>query len=314
MARQGVDTEARFDVILTSHAPGANSGTLILSASSGLKLSSEREVVAFGAEGDQKVIPVVVTIAGDIAPRDYYLTAMMAGSDQAVHARLRLMDLEVPENVHIGVVQSYDDTFIRTLERLDISHAPVDLADFTPERLDRFTTILVDIRAYLVRPDLVANNSALLDYVHRGGNVIVMYQKTYDWQEDYAPYPIRVSHNRVTVEEAPVELLAPEHPLFNVPNTIEPADWANWRQERGLYFPDRWDERYTPLIHCADPGENPPPGSCLIAEYGEGTYLYTALGWYRQLRELHPGALRVFANMLALGAGPGENSGVVEEE
>jgi hypothetical protein len=88
--------------------------------------------------------------------------------------------------------------------------------------------------------------------------------------------------------------------LFNVPNKIGPGDWDGWIQERGLYFPSRWADEYTPLIDVADPGEDPPPGSCLVAKYGEGTYMYTALVWYRQLRGLNPGAIRIFANMLAL--------------
>jgi len=97
-----------------------------------------------------------------------------------------------------------------------------------------------------------------------------------------------------------MEMLESKHPIFTTPNSITEADWDGWIQERGLYFPDKWDDAYTPLIATADPGEFIPPGSCLIAEYGEGTYFYTALGWYRQLRALHPGSLRVFVNMLAL--------------
>ena len=127
-----------------------------------------------------------------------------------------------------------------------------------------------------------------------------MYHKTFDWNSDYAPYPISLSRNRVTREDAEVSVLVPEHPLLNEPNKIGPSDWDGWIQERGLYFPSTWHEAYTPLIATNDPGEDIPPGSYLVATHGKGNYVYTALGWYRQLRELHPGALRCFANMLAL--------------
>jgi hypothetical protein len=197
-------------------------------------------------------------------------------------------------------VQSYDDTFMTTLERLRVPHAALQVDDFTPAKLDTFSTIILDIRAYLVRPDVAANNEALFEYVKRGGTLIVNYHKNFEWNEGFAPYPIAISRNRVTVEDAPIKLLVPDHPLFNIPNEIRPSDWDGWIQERGLYFPHRWDDAYTPLIEVNDPGENNPPGSCLIAQYGNGAYLYTALGWYRQLRELHPGTLRIFANMLAL--------------
>jgi hypothetical protein len=166
--------------------------------------------------------------------------------------------------------------------------------------LARYTTVLVDIRAYLDRPDLVANNQTLLDYVKNGGTAIVFYHKTFEWEPSYAPYPITIGRGRVTVETAPIEILQPDYPLFNTPNRIGTGDWDNWIQERGLYFPSSWADEYTPLVAVSDPGETTPPGSVLVAEYGEGTYMYTALVWYRQLRALNPGALRIFANMLAL--------------
>jgi len=302
LVRWRTDATAQFDVLLTNNLPGTTTGTIVMSVSSGLQLDERAVPFELRGEGHQRVVPVKAEVKREVMPNDLYLSAMLEGEWTPHHAKVRVMDLKVPEGVHVGVVQSYDDTFVKTLGKMGVPHAALGIADFTPGRLDRFTTVLVDMRAYLVRDDLIANNQALLEYVERGGNVIVMYQKTFEWKEEYAPYPIDVSRNRVTVEEAPVEILAPDHPVFTRPNAITHQDWDGWIQERGLYFPDTWDERYTPLVACVDPGEDIPPGSWLVARYGDGTYMYTALGWYRQLRELHPGALRMFANMLAVGA------------
>lgn len=300
LIRRGVDRQGRFSLRLTNHAPGPGEVTVVVSPDPVLGLSGQRISVSFNSEGDQKSIPLVADLPAGLQPRDYTLTARIEGTGVSASGSVRVVDLAVPEAIRVGVIESYDDTFMTTLERLDVPHEALGLEDFTPERLDTFSTIIVDIRAYLVRQDLVANNRALLDYVHRGGTVLVMYQKTYEWKDEFAPYPLHVSRNRVTVEDAPMKILAPDHGLFHEPNTIREEDWAGWIQERGLYFPAKWDDAYTPLLQCADPGEDPAPGSCLVARYGEGTYLYTALGWYRQLRELHPGTLRIFANMLAL--------------
>lgn len=300
LLRKGVDKEARFQLRLTNHGPGNGDATVTIVSEDGLVLKTRAATVSFAAEGDQKGVPVLAEIPDGLEPGDYTLRARVEGTGVEAEGLVRLVDLAVPEGIRVGVIESYDDTFMTTLDRLGVPHEALGLDDFTPERLDRFTTIIVDIRAYLVRQDLVANNRALLDYVERGGTALVMYHKTFDWKEEFAPYPLRLSRNRVTVEDAPIEVLVPAHPLFNRPNAIRDTDWDGWIQERGLYFPAKWDEAYTPLIHCADPGEDPPPGSCLVAAYGEGTYFYTALGWYRQLRELHPGTLRIFANMLAL--------------
>ncbi len=300
LIQPGVDTLIAAKMLVTNHTPGANAVTVRVASDSGLTVESDAFDVTFAAEGDQKIVPVPVAVKRGLELGDYHLTAGIQGTDYRTESIARVVDLKVPKNKNVGVIFSYDDTFVTTLERLNVPHTTLEIGDFTPERLDEFTTIIVDIRAYLVRPDLVASNQALLDYVHRGGTVIVMYQKTFEWNADFAPYDLQVGRNRVTVEDAPMKVLVPDHPLFNTPNKIVPSDWDGWRQERGLYFPSRWADEYTPLIDVADPGESPAPGSCLIANYGEGTYMYTALGWYRQLRELHPGTLRIFANMLAL--------------
>ena len=300
LVRPGRDRKATFKVRLTNRAPGPRDEALVVRASPGMTLEAERFSATFDGGDAQRVVTLTATFPRDADPRDYCVTALATGSGAVAHGLVRAVDVALPEGLDVGVVQSYDDTFIHTLERLGVPHAVLTEADLTARQLARFTTVIVDIRAYLVRDDLVERNAALLKYAKEGGTVIVMYQKTHEWQEAYAPYPIRLSRNRVTVEEAPIEVLVPGHALFTTPNAVGPFDWVGWRQERGLYFPDRWDRRYTPLIRCVDPGEDVPPGSCLVAEYGKGTYVYTALGWYRQLRELHPGALRVFANMLAL--------------
>lgn len=301
LVRRGVDKGCTFNVLLTNNTPGPHSGAVVFSMAPGFLIDKQRAEFSFEAEGDQKIIPLTAVVGENLEPRDYWLNAMVEGEREPHFGLARIVDVQVPEGLNVGVIQSYDDTFMNTLERLEIPHKALAIEDFSPARLDTFTSIVVDIRAYLVRPDLVANNQALLDYAGRGGSVLVMYQKTQEWKPEYAPYPLDVSRNRVTVEDAPVTVLAPEHALFARPNAIGDEDWAGWIQERGLYFPDRWAEQYTPLVACSDPGEDIPPGSLLYANVGDGDYLYCALGLYRQIRELHPGALRLFANMLALG-------------
>jgi hypothetical protein len=109
-------------------------------------------------------------------------------------------------------------------------------------------------------------------------------------------------HGRVTDENAPVRMLDPTHPVFTAPNRITESDWAGWVQERGLYFAETWDPAYTPLLETGDPGETPLRGGLLVARHGAGTYVYTGLAFFRQFPEGVPGAYRLFANLLALGA------------
>jgi LmbE family N-acetylglucosaminyl deacetylase len=296
----GAGDTAEFTLVATNHAPGAGTATIELSAPKGLTLEQSSVTVSFAREGDQKVIPIRAKLAANLKPGDYTLTGKVTETGYTRTALARLVDVQVPKDKLVGIVASYDDTLQITLDRLGVPYDTIEIDEFTSESLDRFTTIIVDIRAYLDRPDLVANNQTLLDYCQRGGTVIVNYHKTFEWEPSYAPYPISIGRDRVTVENAPISILVPDHPLFNAPNKIGETDWDNWIQERGLYFPSKWADEYVSLVGVADPGESPPPGSCLVAPYGEGTYMYTALVWYRQLRALNPGAIRIFANMIAL--------------
>jgi hypothetical protein len=72
-------------------------------------------------------------------------------------------------------------------------------------------------------------------------------------------------------------------------------------QERGLYFASKWDERYQPLFSSFDPGEKPMLGGTLTTKYGQGTYIFTPMAWFRQLPAGVPGAYRIFANFLSAG-------------
>ncbi|ARA92696.1 hypothetical protein AWN76_005640 [Rhodothermaceae bacterium RA] len=258
----------------------------------------------------------------DSLPEGTYTVTVTALPDQttapAPPARLqvpaRVFDVAVPPGLRVGVVQSYDDALARALTDMGIAHVLLDSLALAKSTFDDLHTIVIDIRAYLVRPDLRQYNDRLLDWVARGGHLVVNYQKTFEWNPDapdpfhpgqtnpptLAPYPIVLSRDRVTYETAPVTLLVPDHVLFQAPNAITPADWDGWVQERGLYFPRTYDARYLELFSMHDPGEPPLRGSTLLASVGRGTYLYTALVWYRQLKVFHPGAYRLFANLISL--------------
>ena len=133
---------------------------------------------------------------------------------------------------------------------------------------------------------------------------MVQYNTNNRWRKlehPVGPFPFTIGRARVTDENAPMTALVDsEHPALTTPNAITEADYRGWVQERGLYFAVDWDPRYTPLLSIADPGEAPLHGSTLIAEHGEGVFVYTGLSFFRQLPAGVPGAYRLFANLLAL--------------
>jgi len=301
LLRRGVASEVSVPVRLTNYTPGAHTQTVTFGAPEGWVVEPASVEMVFAREDEQQVITLAVRAPEGVAPGSYAITADTEKLGFTEEARVAVVDFAPPPgDPLIGIVDSYDVQFRAAMDKMGVRWEAVTEQDFSPERLDRFDVLLVDMRSYLYRPDLKANNAAALAYVERGGTMIVNYHKTFDWAAEFAPHRLVLSNNRVTREDAPVTLREPQHPVWTTPNAIGPADWEGWRQERGLYFAGEWDDAYTPLLETSDPDEVIPPGAMLIADHGEGKYLYTALVWYRQLRELNPGAVRIFANMLAL--------------
>jgi hypothetical protein len=169
--------------------------------------------------------------------------------------------------------------------------------------LAQYGSIVLGIRAYDTQKDLAANNQKLLGWVSAGGTLIVQYNTSVGDFNDgkFTPYPATLSRARVSVEEAPVEILAPEDSIFTSPNQITQKDFDGWVQERGLYFMDQWDDRFKPLLSTHDPGESAQKGGLLRAQYGKGTYIYTGYAFFRQLPAGVPGAIRLYVNLLYAG-------------
>jgi len=164
--------------------------------------------------------------------------------------------------------------------------------------------IVTGVRAYERRPDLRANNNRLLSYVEHGGVVLVNYNKQEFNQAQYGPYSAKIGTDRITDENAPIEVLVPAHPVFNTPNRIGPVDWSGWVQERGTYFLAERDPRYVDLIRLTDPfplNAGPKTGALAEARYGKGRWIYIGLGLWRQLPAGTDGAYKLLANLLSLG-------------
>ena len=169
-------------------------------------------------------------------------------------------------------------------------------------RLRKYDAVVLGIRAFNTIEALKFRKKALEKYARNGGVVIIQYNTSFGLvDEAIAPFPIQLSRDRVTVEEAPVSILQPAHTAFNKPNKITAKDFEGWVQERGLYFANEWSEEWIPLLASKDPGDEPLTGGLLLAPVGEGYYVYTGYSWFRQLPAGVPGAYRLFANLLGLG-------------
>lgn len=205
----------------------------------------------------------------------------------------------------VGYIMGAGDAIPEALRQIGYKVQLLEEGDFTPENLQRYDAIIAGVRAYNTNGRLKVHQPKLMEYVKNGGNFIIQYNTSFRLAtEDLGPYPLQLSRDRVTVEEAPVKFLKPDHPVLNFPNRITQTDFDGWVQERGLYFPNEWSEEYEPILEMNDPGEDPKQGSLLTARYGKGTFVYTGLSFFRELPAGVPGAFRLFANLVEFGNKP----------
>jgi LmbE family N-acetylglucosaminyl deacetylase len=315
-----------YTVRLAAEQVGGINGTLRLEVPAGWRAEPASVPVAFKGPGEVREVRFTVTAPANVRAGDHPVSAVFvepggrrfARGAQMIdypHVRarplyhdarsvIRAVDVRVPQGLRVAYIEGAGEEGPGFLANLGITPELLDEQDLAEGDLDQFDVIIAGSRVYEVRHDVMAHNQRLLDYVSRGGTFIVQYNKYEIVEGNFAPYPITMArpHGRVTDENAPVRILDPAHPVFTAPNRITEADWQGWVQERGLYFAQTWDSAYTPLLETGDPGEAPLQGGLLIAKHGQGTYVYTGLAFFRQFPEGVPGAYRLFANLLALGA------------
>ncbi len=275
--RRGERQERKFKVIPAALQPGR---------------ATIRAVLTWG--GEKYAEGYTLVTREDLGSFYYY---------QPARQRASIVDVQVPHDLKVGYIMGAGDDIPTVLKQVGMDVTLIPAEKIADEDLNRFGTIVLGIRAYDTQKDLAANNKRLLDFVSAGGTLVVQYNAgTADFNAGkFTPYPANLSRARVSVEEAPVEILAPDDSVFHYPNTIAAHDFDGWVQERGLYFMDKWDEHFKPLLSCHDPGEDAQKGGLLRAQYGKGTYIYTGYAFFRQLPAGVPGAVRLYVNLLSAG-------------
>ncbi|KJD36174.1 LmbE family protein [Tamlana sedimentorum] len=210
---------------------------------------------------------------------------------------------------NIAYIEGSGDVVPESLKQIGYHVRILKPDEITAEILSGFDAVIVGIRAYNTLEDLKFKQETLFNFVENGGNMIVQYNTSHRLKTDHiAPYSLELSKDRVTDENAEVKFLEPNHEILNTPNKITAKDFEGWTQERGLYFPNKWDKAFTPIFSMHDKKESAKKGSLLVAKHGKGYYIYTGISFFREFPEGVSGAYRLFANMLSLGKDNIENN------
>ncbi len=321
---RGREQSFDFNASLRSESPRAARGRARLEVPEGWAVTPSEAPFEFAGPGRSVNIGFRVSVPAELAVGQYELRPVAETEDGSRYslgytvidyphiqrrllfepaiARIAAFDLEMKAGLRVGYVPGAGDALAEAMAAMGARVDVLDDRAVASGDLSRYDVIVLGIRAYETNATLVESNERLLAWVRSGGTLISQYQQYGFFNGDYAPYPLKARwpHDRVADEAAPIAILDPEHPVFQRPNTIGPADFDGWVQERGLYFANEWDPRYRPLLETADPGETPKRGGLLVARYGGGVYVYTGLALFRQIPAGVPGAYRLLANLLSL--------------
>ena len=317
------DLKPRELRVVVQSADRPISGVLSLKLPDGWRSQpSEMTVSLRGGEADTtvrfQVTPATGPAAATVAAR--FRIGERTEGRQLVrldYAHIPLQTLLPPAEAHlvrtalsiggarVGYVMGSGDQVPDALRQMGFALTLLSDDDLESQELSRYDAIVIGVRAYNTRPRLKGLQRRLLDYATAGGRLVLQYDTADDGLNDrLGPFPFKISRDRVTVEEAPVSLLKPQHALLTTPNRIVAADFDGWVQERGLYFANPYDPRYDLVLSCHDPGEPARDGGLLYARVGKGTFIYTGYAWFRQLPAGVPGAWRLFANLVSAPARP----------
>lgn len=317
-----------ISVTIGNNQKGAATATVALQVPAGWRVEPAAAPIAFAREDEQTTVTFTLTPPAALTVDEIEVKAVVAGSTGAtsvlgyqaveyphIHrrhvirpatARIKIMDVTVATGLRVGYVMGVGDRVPEAIAQLGAGVTLVDAQTLASGDLSVFDTIVLGVRAYERRQDLRANNRRLLRYAEQGGTVVVQYQRTEFNEAQYGPFPARTTAERVTDENAPIEILAADHPVFTRPNRLGPETWRNWVQERGTYFLGQRDPRYVDLLRAQDPfpyNAGAKSGLLVEARVGKGRWIYTGLGLWRQLPAGIDGAYRLLANLLSLGKG-----------
>ncbi|MGB7283236.1 MAG: PIG-L family deacetylase [Candidatus Acidiferrum sp.] len=316
--------EKPFEVLLRVHSYATQPAKLTV----GLDLpqgfsSSPAEEISIEGSGD-RYAKLTVTAPNGLAPGNYPIIAYAQRGDEKFSTSLEplpslptqlwsepaqclvhALAINVPENLRVGYINAEGEPIPQALRMLGIQVETLDAQALAFADLSKFDAIIVGVRAYELRPELPGANQRLLDYVSKGGTLVVQYNRDYAWNKaQYAPYPAKILTEqghlpRITDEDSPVKFLNPDDQLLNRPNKITQDDFKGWIQERSLYDWTQFDSRYTAPLAMHDPGEPDLDGSLVYARYGNGMYIYTGIAFFREIPEGVPGAYRLFVNLIS---------------
>jgi len=208
----------------------------------------------------------------------------------------------VKKGNRLGYIKGAGDKVPEGLKQMGYQVDFLTEKDLTAANLKQYDVVMTGVRAYNTNEYWENAYPEIMKYIENGGNYVVQYNTASflgPMKSSMSPYTLLVTRNRITKEEAKPNFLQPNHVLFNKPNKISEADFADWIQERSIYTAETNDPHFEFPLGFSDPNESENKGNIAVTKYGKGQFIYTGLVFFREIPAGVPGAYRLLANLLA---------------
>ena len=231
---------------------------------------------------------VRLTLRSPLPPGDYPMKLNLSGGGELPFVA-RGFEVRTDTAAKVGVITAMKDSPLQqALSRLRIRWEKctiVERSGLTP-----FNVVLLD-RDVMEGPGIHEQEwSVLLDWVREGGMLLVMPPVSMNGSIPGAAF--RAGSMLPPTASVLVDSMAG---LMVEPNVLSPSDWDSWVVARsfGTVAVDRGRSAVTAV--ASDDG----PLVVSLSE-GRGTIRVVTLDLYSQLMNIHPGAHRILANLIAL--------------
>jgi hypothetical protein len=208
----------------------------------------------------------------------------------------------VKKGNRLGYIKGAGDKVPEGLKQMGYEVDFLSEKDLTAVKLKQYDVVMTGVRAYNTNDYWANAYPEIMKYIENGGNYVVQYNTASflgPMKSSMSPYPLQVTRNRITKEEAKPNFLLPNHALLNSPNKITEKDFNDWIQERSIYTAETNDSHFEFPLGFSDPTETENKGNIAVTKYGKGQFIYTGLVFFREIPAGVPGAFRLLANLLA---------------
>jgi len=310
------NTSKSITVVLKSFRDKTQ-GSLIPQVPPGWKIEPQKIVFDLPRKGDEKTVQFTISPGDQAVSGKFSLQVQSAGQTYnrahriisydhipiqhlfpLAEAKIERIELKTGGK-KIGYIAGAGDLIPESLQQIGYEVSMLSETEIMNTDLSNYDAIITGVRAYNVNERLAVMQPKLMEYVSKGGTLLIQYNVSNPiLVQNIGPYPFKITRDRVTDENSGIRFLEKDHPVLNYPNKITAKDFEGWIQERGLYFLSDADPKYKRILSMNDPGETPKDGSLLVTDYGKGRFVYTSLVFFRELPAGIPGAYRLFVNLL----------------